>query len=77
MVLSGLVHFLRRRVRPPGPESEHCLLGSEPTCCSTARLSSPQRQHIDALLVSFMLNRRDHLPTVIVTIFLLLCLGPS
>ncbi|MCP9259298.1 hypothetical protein DINM_002254 [Dirofilaria immitis] len=53
MVLSELVHFLRRRVRPPEPESEQCLLGTEPTCFSTARLSSPQRQHIDALLVSF------------------------
>uniref|UniRef100_A0A1I7VKA9 RING-type domain-containing protein n=1 Tax=Loa loa TaxID=7209 RepID=A0A1I7VKA9_LOALO len=50
MVLSELVHFLRRRVRAPEPESEHCLLDSEPTCCSTARLPSPQRQHIDALL---------------------------
>ncbi|KAM3723743.1 E3 ubiquitin-protein ligase mind-bomb [Dirofilaria immitis] len=50
MVLSELVHFLRRRVRPPEPESEQCLLGTEPTCFSTARLSSPQRQHIDALL---------------------------
>uniref|UniRef100_A0A0R3RPE0 RING-type domain-containing protein n=1 Tax=Elaeophora elaphi TaxID=1147741 RepID=A0A0R3RPE0_9BILA len=50
MVLSELVHFLRRRVRHPEPESEHCLLGSEPTCCSTAKLPSPQRQHIDALL---------------------------
>ncbi|CAG9531693.1 unnamed protein product [Cercopithifilaria johnstoni] len=43
-------HCLLRRVRPPEPESEHCLLGSEPTCYSTAKLPSPQRQHIDALL---------------------------
>lgn len=52
MVLSELVHFLKRRVRQSEPESEHCLLDSEPTCCSTARLPSPQRQHIEALLVS-------------------------
>uniref|UniRef100_A0A915PBR6 RING-type domain-containing protein n=1 Tax=Setaria digitata TaxID=48799 RepID=A0A915PBR6_9BILA len=50
MVLSELVHFLRRRVHQAEPESEHCLLGSEPTCCSTVRLPSPQRQHIDVLL---------------------------
>ncbi|VDO36418.1 unnamed protein product [Onchocerca flexuosa] len=50
MVLSELVHFLRRRVRPPESESEHCLLDTEPTCCSIVRLPSPQRQHIDALL---------------------------
>ncbi|VDK85527.1 unnamed protein product [Litomosoides sigmodontis] len=50
MVLSELVHFLRRRVRPLEAESEQCLLSSEHTCCSTAKLLSPQRQHIDALL---------------------------
>lgn len=60
MVLSELVHFLRRRVRSLELESEHCLLSSEPTCCSTSKLPSSQRQHIDALLVSFISSVQLH-----------------
>lgn len=73
MVLSELVHFLRRRVHPPQPGADHCLLSSESTCCSTAKLPSPQRQHIDALLVSFITyieSRKYYLSLLLLLSFL-------